>query len=215
MANSPTLALEPGGSASTPASAGATAGSARAGAAAFEAEVRPHHQALYRAALRLTRQIEAAEDLVQDTLERAYRHFHRYRPGTNVRAWLLRILRNLWINSYRRQLAGPRLASLDALDELAIYRLGSTAGRQASEVEAAVVDRLGAAAILAAIETLPPHARDAVVLADVEGAPYRAVAAALEIPLGTVMSRLFRARRQLRGALREQANGAGLLPKAG
>jgi RNA polymerase sigma-70 factor (ECF subfamily) len=215
MANSPMISLETGGPSSTTGPAGAADGSECAGAVAFEDEVRPHHQALYRAALRLTRQVEAAEDLVQDTLERAYRKFHRYQPGTNVRAWLLRIMRNLWINSYRRQLGAPRPASLDALDELPMYRRAAADGPHSSEVEACVVDRLGAASILAAIETLPSHARETVILADVEGAGYRAVAAALQIPLGTVMSRLFRARRQLRRALKEQARGAGYLPKAG
>jgi RNA polymerase sigma-70 factor, ECF subfamily len=197
------------------ASAGAAAGTECVAAVSFEEEVRPHLQALHRSARRMTRDDEVAEDLVQDTLERAYRKFDLYEPGTNVRAWLLRMMRNLWISSCRRQVGAPHMASLDEVEELSLHRRVAGDDPSSSEVEARVIDRLGEASILAAIATLPAHFREAVVLADVEGTTYLAIAEALEVPLGTITSRLFRGRRRLRRVLREQAGGAGYLAKAG
>jgi RNA polymerase sigma-70 factor, ECF subfamily len=196
------------------ASAGATGATACPGAASFEDEVRPQLGALSRAAFHMTRDAAAAEDLVQDTLERAYRHFDRYKPGTNVRAWLIRIMRNVWISGHRRQVGAPRTVSLDGIEAFSPDR-PTGHGPSSSEVEACVIDRLGEASILAAIETLPARFREVVALADVEGAAYQTIAAALEVPVGTVATRLFRGRQRLRSELWEQARGAGYLPKAG
>lgn len=178
-------------------------------AIAFEAEVHVHLRSLHQWACRLTRDTEAAYDLVQDTLERGYRKRALFRPGTNVRAWLLRIMRNVWISRHRRVGATTPTISLDGLDEDTLYRRAAHDSRGASVVETCVVDDLGEVSILGAIETLAPHYRDVVILADVEGVGYQDIAERLQIPMGSVASRLFRARRLLRSALREQAQAAG------
>jgi RNA polymerase sigma-70 factor (ECF subfamily) len=170
----------------------------------FEEEVRPYLQALHHRALRLTRDTEAAYDLVQDTLERGYRKRALYQPYTNLLAWLLTIMRNLWAGRHRRRAFEPSLISLDALDEVALHRHASTGTVGPSIVERQVDERLGETAILAMIHALPPAYRDVVILADVEGVPYKRVAEALQIPLGSVCSRLSRGRARLRDALDER-----------
>jgi RNA polymerase sigma-70 factor, ECF subfamily len=183
-------------------------------AIAFEAEVHPHLQSLYQWAYRLTHDTDAAYDLVQDTLERGYRKCALFQPGTNMRAWLLRIMRNVWISRHRRVGPAAPTISLDDLDEDALYRRAAHDSRGLSVVETCVVDDMGEGSILGAIETLAPRYRDVVLLADVEGIGYQDIAARLQIPMGSVASRLFRARRLLRGVLREQAHAAGYLTRA-
>lgn len=182
---------------------------------AFEDEVKPHLQSLYHRALRLTRDPEAANDLVQDTLERGYRKRALFAPGTDLRAWLLSIMRNLWINRHRRRSGEPSLVSLETLDEVALHRRQTVGASRSSVVEQTVAETLGEAALLTMIHALPPPYRDVVVLADVEGLPYKAVAETLHVPVGSVCSRLSRARERLRRALDEQGYGVELLPKAG
>jgi RNA polymerase sigma-70 factor, ECF subfamily len=176
----------------------------------FEEEALQHLDALYRTALRMTRNPSDAEDLVQDALVRAYRFYDRFEPGTNFRAWLFKILTNTYINSYRRKQGRPQESSLDDTEEFFLYnQLNEDRGERVTDVEDTVIDRLGADAIQRAIDRLPPQFRTTVQLADVEGLSYAEVADALGVAKGTVMSRLFRGRRLLQRALWDQAQAAG------
>jgi RNA polymerase sigma-70 factor (ECF subfamily) len=176
---------------------------------AFTAEVAPHLHVLYRTAVRMTQQEQAAEDLLQDTLERAFLNFARYQPGTNIRAWLLRIMSNVRISGFRRVARRPQTSSLDDMEEFSIYGAARADGVATVDLESAVLSRIGEEAILRAIDRLPEEYRMVVVLSDVEGFSYKDMAAILEIPIGTVTSRLFRGRQQLQRALWEHAREAG------
>jgi len=176
----------------------------------FEEEALKHLDALYRTALRMTRNPSDAEDLVQDALVRAYRFYDRFEPGTNFRAWLFKILTNTYINSYRRKQGRPQESSLDDTEDFFLYnQLSDDGGERVNDVEGTVLDQLGADSIQRAIDQLPPQFRTTVQLADVEGLSYNEVADALGIAKGTVMSRLFRGRRLLQRALWDQAQAAG------
>jgi RNA polymerase sigma-70 factor (ECF subfamily) len=179
--------------------------------ARFESDALEHLDALYRTALRMTRNPADAEDLVQDALVRAYRFYDRFEPGTNFRAWLFKILTNTYINSYRRKQGRPQESSLDDTEDFFLYnQISSEAGSESvNDVENTVLDQLGADAIQGAIDRLPPQFRTAVQLADVEGLSYAEIAQATNVAKGTVMSRLFRGRRLLQRALWEQAEAAG------
>jgi len=183
---------------------------AAANRARFEDEALKHLDALYRTALRMTRNPSDAEDLVQDALVRAYRFYDRFEPGTNFRAWLFKILTNTYINSYRRKQGRPQESSLEDTEEFFLYnQLSGDEGDRVTDVEDTVLDRLGADAIQRAIDQLPPQFRTTVQLSDVEGLSYAEIAEATGVAKGTVMSRLFRGRRQLQRALWEQAQAAG------
>ena len=176
----------------------------------FEREVMQHLDALYRTALRMTRNPQDAEDLVQETMLRAFRFLDRFEPGTNLRAWLFKILTNTYINRYRKASSEPRVDSLDDSEELSLYRyLDSEAAARGGSVEAQVLDRFAEQDIKAAIEALPPQYRITVLLADVEGFSYNDIAEITNVKKGTVMSRLFRGRRLLQKALVDQARSAG------
>jgi len=177
--------------------------------ARFEDEALQHLDSLYRTALRMTRNPADAEDLVQDALIRAYRFYDRYEPGTNFRAWLFKILTNTYINRFRRQRARPQESSLDDTEEFSLYNQLGGAAEDVDNVENSVIDKLSADAIQRAIDRLPPQFRATVQLADVEGLSYAEIAQATGVAKGTVMSRLFRGRRQLQRALWEQAQAAG------
>lgn len=171
-----------------------------------------HLDALYRTALRMTRNPQDAEDLVQDALVRAYRFYDRYEPGTNFRAWLFKILTNTYINTYRRKQVRPQESSLDDTEEFFLFnQLSRQGGAEAAtdNVADSVLDQLGSGAIQVAIDRLPPQFRTTVQLADVEGLSYAEIAEATGVAKGTVMSRLFRGRRLLQRALWEQAEMAG------
>jgi RNA polymerase sigma-70 factor, ECF subfamily len=183
---------------------------AAANRARFEEEALKHLDALYRTALRMTRNPSDAEDLVQDALVRAYRFYDRFEPGTNFRAWLFKILTNTYINSYRRKQGRPQESSLEDTEEFSLYnQLSDDAGERVTDVENTVLDQLGADAIQRAIDQLPPQFRTTVQLADVEGLSYAEIADATGVAKGTVMSRLFRGRRLLQRALWDQAQAAG------
>ena len=185
-------------------------GEAAANRARFEEEALKHLDALYRTALRMTRNPSDAEDLVQDALVRAYRFYDRFEPGTNFRAWLFKILTNTYINTYRRKQGRPQESSLDDTEEFFLYKqLGGDSGERVTDVEDTVLDGLGADAIQRAIDQLPPQFRTTVQLSDVEGLSYAEIAEATGVAKGTVMSRLFRGRRQLQRALWDQAQAAG------
>jgi RNA polymerase sigma-70 factor (ECF subfamily) len=176
----------------------------------FEQEAMQHLDALYRTALRMTRNQQDAEDLVQETYLRAYRFFDKFQPGTNLRAWLFKILTNTYINRYRKQATEPRVDSLDDSEEFALYHhLDTEAASRGGSVEAQALDHFAEEDIKAAIEKLPPPFRMAVVLADVEGFSYNDIAEITGVKKGTVMSRLFRGRRLLQRALIDQAKAAG------
>jgi RNA polymerase sigma-70 factor, ECF subfamily len=181
---------------------------------AFEHEAMPHLPALYRTALRLTRNQQAAEDLVQDTLERAFKGFERYERGTNMRAWLFKIMAYASISTYRYQSVRPTTSSLDATEEWSLYTQVLSSGIQPDDVESLVLARLGESEVHQAIMQLAPEQCLAVMLADVEGFTYAEIAEILGIPRGTVMSRLHRGRRTLQRGLWEQAQLAGILPAA-
>ena len=176
----------------------------------FEHEVMQHLDALYRTALRMTRNPQDAEDLVQETMLRAFRFLDRFERGTNLRAWLFKILTNTYINRYRKASSEPRVDSLDDSEEFALYHhLDTDAASRGGSVEAQVLDRFAENDIKTAIEALPPQYRMTVLLADVEGFSYNDIAEITNVKKGTVMSRLFRGRRLLQKALVDQARSAG------
>jgi RNA polymerase sigma-70 factor (ECF subfamily) len=176
----------------------------------FEREVMQHLDALYRTALRMTRNPQDAEDLIQETMLRAFRFLDRFERGTNLRAWLFKILTNTYINRYRKASSEPRVDSLDDSEEFALYHhLDTEAASRGGSVEAQVLDRFAESDIKAAIEALPPQYRMTVLLADVEGFSYNDIAEITNVKKGTVMSRLFRGRRLLQKALVDQARSAG------
>ncbi len=169
----------------------------------FESEALPHLDTLYRVALRLTGEPAAADDLVQDTMFRALRAWGSFRPGSNARAWLVTILRNQFINGWRSAKRTPSGVDMDAIPEPSDPKDPDPEGRFFSEL----VDE----EVLQAIDELPDEFREVLILSDMEGLPYAEIAASLEIPVGTVKSRLFRARRILQGRLRRYAESTGLI----
>src|SRR5918912_2078099 len=175
-----------------------------------------HMGSLYTAALRMTRNPSDAEDLVQETYLKAYRAFESFQEGTNLKAWLYRILTNTFINSYRAKKRRPEESDIDDVENLYLYRRlggleGASAGRSAEEE---VLDHFTESEIKEALESLPEQFRLAVLLGDVEGFSYKEIAEILEIPIGTVMSRLHRGRRALQKRLYEFGRQRGLVPRA-
>ncbi len=179
---------------------------------AFEEEALSFLDALYRTALRMTKDPDEAADLVQETYIRALRFRHQYTPGTNLKAWLFRILTNTFINLYRRKSARPEFTDVEGLDEYVLYnRMAElqTPG-SGSDPEREVLDSLMDTEVKDALDDLPEHFRSAVVLADIEGFSYKEIAGILHIPIGTVMSRLHRGRRFLQRRLYEHAKQHGI-----
>ncbi len=173
----------------------------------FERQVRPYLAQLNTAAMRMTRNASDAEDLVQETLAKAYVAFHQFTPGTNLRAWLHKILSNAFVNNYRKMRREPALASAPELGEN--WQQGEDAfAPVARSAEAEALDRLGDSEVLRALRELPEDFRTAVYLADIEGYAYREVAAMMGTPIGTVMSRLHRGRDRLRRALAAYGPGS-------
>ncbi|HWA41029.1 MAG TPA: sigma-70 family RNA polymerase sigma factor [Gemmatimonadales bacterium] len=174
--------------------------------AAFESEVLPQLDTLYRVGRRLTGETADAEDLVQETLLRAWRGWGSFTPGSNVRAWLLTILRNTFISRWRSRRKEGTAVPLDDADPHAIHRaVGGT------DPEGSFFDRVVDQHVVRAVEALPEEFREALVLSDLEGLPYAEVAEVLGIPVGTVKSRLFRARRILQHKLHDHAVELGIL----
>jgi RNA polymerase sigma-70 factor (ECF subfamily) len=177
----------------------------------FERDVLPLLPSLYSAAMRLTRNRADAEDLVQETYLRAYRGFAGFQEGTNLKAWLYRILTNSYINTYRKKQREPQIVEgPDDVDEWYLYdRLG---GRSVEDsAETTVLDQIPDQGVKDALESLPERFRLPVLLADVEGFSYKEIAEIMETPIGTVMSRLHRGRKALEKALWETAKERGLV----
>jgi RNA polymerase sigma-70 factor, ECF subfamily len=175
----------------------------------FESEVLPHLDRLYSAALRYTRDATDAEDLVQETVAKAYRSFHQYREGTNLKAWLYRVLHTTYISMYRKAQRRPQESLQDEIDDFSFYdELSRTTG---SSPEREVLDTFTADEVKDALAQLPDTFREAVYLADVEGFSYKEIAQIMGTPVGTVMSRLHRGRKSLQQALHSYARSRGLI----
>ena len=176
----------------------------------FERDAMEYASQLYSAALRMTRNPADAEDIVQETYLKAYRAYGTFKEGTNLKAWLYRILTNTYINRYRKQQRRPSEVELGELQDLYLFkRIGEASGAEQS-TEESVMEAMVDEDIKAALESLPARFRMPVLLADVEGFSYKEIAEILDIPIGTVMSRLHRGRKALQKKLWSLAEQRGL-----
>ena len=178
----------------------------------FETEALSFLDALYRTGLRMTRSEAEAEDLVQETYIRAFRFRHQFTPGTNLKAWLFRILTNTFINQYRRKAARPDTTELDDVEESILYRhmRDVSPGSASPDPEAELIDNTLSSEVKDALEALPEKFRTTLLL-DVEGFSYKEIAEVLDIPMGTVMSRLHRGRKFLQKRLYDVARDRGIV----
>ena len=174
--------------------------------ASFEREALVHLDVLYRVALRLTGNPADADDLVQETMLKAYRAWDQYEKGTNAKAWMLTILRHAFINEYRRRTRHPETVDVDSIEPYAVFP-----EVQDEDPQGAFFDRIVDDEVLRAIDQLPEVFRETLVLSDVEGMSYQEIAGILEVPVGTVKSRLFRARQLLQGKLYDYAVEMGYI----
>jgi RNA polymerase sigma-70 factor (ECF subfamily) len=168
---------------------------------------------LYRTALRMTNNQQEAEDLVQETMLKAFRFSNTYQPGTNLRAWLFRILNTSAINRYRRQATHPTPVTLPEGEDFYLYnQIRDLSGQELTQgAEEEVLGQYLDEDVYKALSDLPPNFRMPVILADIEGLSYKEIAEALQIPIGTVMSRISRARRQLQRSLWQYAKERGYI----
>lgn len=178
--------------------------------ARFDEEAMPLLDQLYGGALRMTRNPQDAEDLVQETYLKAYKNFGSFTPGTNLKAWLYRIMTNTYINSYRKKQRRPLETSADDVTDNQLYTSSShdSTGLESAEVEA--LKSMPNSRISDALNALNEDYRMVVYYADVEGMAYKEIAEVMDIPIGTVMSRLHRGRKQLRGMLKDVAQERGI-----
>ena len=178
----------------------------------FEEQAIPFMDQLYAAAMRMTRNPADAADLVQETFVKAFQAFGQFQQGTNLKAWLYRILTNTYINSYRKNQRNPYQGALEDLED---WQLGSaeslTQGRTTRSAEAEAIDHLPDSDVKEALQSIPEDFRLAVYLADVEGFSYQEIADIMKTPVGTVMSRLHRGRRLLRERLADYARERGYI----
>ena len=177
----------------------------------FETDAMQYLDQLYAGAMRMTRNPADAEDLVQETYTKAYSSFHQFTPGTNLKAWLYRILTNTYINTYRKRQRQPQQSDGAEVEDWQLARAESHTSTGLKSAEMVALEHLPDSDVKNALSELAPDFRLAVYLADVEGFSYKEIASIMETPIGTVMSRLNRGRKQLRGLLGDYARDRGLL----
>ncbi|MEI6693326.1 MAG: sigma-70 family RNA polymerase sigma factor [Actinomycetes bacterium] len=178
----------------------------------FERDAMPLLDQLYSAALRLTRNPQDAEDLVQDTFAKAFASFHQYKDGTNLKAWMYRILTNTFINSYRKKQREPLQSDAEGVEDWQLVRAEAHTSRGLRSAETEALDHLPDSDVKKALQEIPSDFRMAVYFADVEGFSYKEIAEIMGTPIGTVMSRLNRGRSLLRDLLADYARERGLIP---
>jgi RNA polymerase sigma-70 factor (ECF subfamily) len=175
----------------------------------FEEQALPHLNLLFSAALRFTRKSEDAEDLVQETYLRAFRFFHQFEKGTNIRAWLLKILRNTFINRYRKKMKEPKQVAYEEIEPYFEQMAKSNPGEMLKVVEQDVFGRMIGDEITEALEKLPEEFRTAVILCDIQDMTYEEIAEIMDCPTGTVRSRISRGRKMLQVNLMKYAKEQG------
>jgi RNA polymerase sigma-70 factor (ECF subfamily) len=183
--------------------------------ARFEGEALQYLDQLYAAALRMTRNPADAEDVVQETYAKAYASFHQFTPGTNLKAWLYRILTNTYINSYRKKQREPQISDGENVEDWQLARAESHTSSGLKSAEMVALENLPDSDVKAALQELAPDFRLAVYLADVEGFSYKEIAEIMGTPIGRVLSRLTRGRNQLRTLLADYARERGLMRREG
>jgi RNA polymerase sigma-70 factor (ECF subfamily) len=177
----------------------------------FEAAAMPFVDALYNTAYRMTRNSEDAEDLVQETYLKAYRYYDKFEEGTNFKAWLFKIMKNTFINNYRRKQNAPALSDFADIEENFESQVNEDVVRQIKNPEDELLENVLDEDVQRALDKLPPDYRMVVILADLEGFSYKEIADILEVPVGTVMSRLYRGRRLMEEAMLGFAREYGYL----
>ena len=182
--------------------------------ATFAEDAMPLMDGMYSAAMRMTRNAADAEDLVQETYLKAFNAYERFETGTNLKAWMYRILTNSYINAYRKKQRRPDESDIDDIEDLYLYRRlgGAESAVLSRSAEDELLEMFGEDEVKLALEDLPEHYRMPILLADVEGFAYKEIAEILDGPIGTVMSRLHRGRKQLQKRLYSFAEEHRLLP---